>query len=291
MKRPEVIGGQLLVPDHLQRASHVASSPVLCRRPGSGPDLRYISYNWRLSIHCRLPHNGGDCWSPLEGFASASCTSPMPLLRSDAQPPGRWTGRTDDGGDRCGRHLPVSRPRDYRQIVLKRKIELPPEHLYPADDWRIVEARYSDEFVGLTETVFSLGNGFVGVRGSMEEGRPALVPGTFVNGFHETWPIMHATAVCPSRPGYHTRGTGSPCRFGSAGGRSGSGSPTTRKAISLRRAIRWRSSSGGSRTCSAPGPRSRSSSRRHDRDVGVITGLKRLCPSSAQALRGRRAWS
>ena len=65
-------------------------------------------------------------------------------------------------------------------------------HLYPADEWRIVEARYSDEFVGLTETVFSLGNGFVGVRGSFEEGRPALVPGTFVNGFHETWPIMHA---------------------------------------------------------------------------------------------------
>jgi alpha,alpha-trehalose phosphorylase len=76
--------------------------------------------------------------------------------------------------------------------MLKRRIELPPEHLYPADEWRIVEARYSDEFVGLTETVFSLGNGFVGIRGSFEEGRPALVPGTFVNGFHETWSIMHA---------------------------------------------------------------------------------------------------
>ena len=76
--------------------------------------------------------------------------------------------------------------------MLKRKIMLPPVHLYPADEWRIVEARYSDEFVGLTETVFSLGNGFVGVRGSFEEGRPALVPGTFVNGFHERWPIVHA---------------------------------------------------------------------------------------------------
>ena len=76
--------------------------------------------------------------------------------------------------------------------MLKRRITLPPEHLYPADEWRIVETRYSDEFVGLTETIFSLGNGFVGVRGSFEEGRPALVPGTFVNGFHETWPIVHA---------------------------------------------------------------------------------------------------
>ena len=32
--------------------------------------------------------------------------------------------------------------------MLKRKIELPPVHLYPADEWRIAGARYSDEFVG-----------------------------------------------------------------------------------------------------------------------------------------------
>ena len=31
-------------------------------------------------------------------------------------------------------------------MMLKRKIVLPPEHFYPADKWRIVEARYSDEF-------------------------------------------------------------------------------------------------------------------------------------------------
>ena len=79
--------------------------------------------------------------------------------------------------------------------MLKREIVLPPEHLYPPDEWRIIEARYSDEFVDRTETVFSLGNGFVGVRGSFEEGRPALSPGTFVNGFHETWPIVHPEAA------------------------------------------------------------------------------------------------
>ncbi len=76
--------------------------------------------------------------------------------------------------------------------MLKREIVLPPEHLFPPDEWRIIEARYSDEFADRTETVFSLGNGFVGIRGSYEEGRPALAPGTFINGFHETWPIVHA---------------------------------------------------------------------------------------------------
>jgi alpha,alpha-trehalose phosphorylase len=76
--------------------------------------------------------------------------------------------------------------------MLKREIVLPPEHLFPPDEWRITEARYSDEFADRAETVFSLSNGFVGIRGSFGEGRPALAPGTFINGFHETWPIVHA---------------------------------------------------------------------------------------------------
>ncbi len=101
-------------------------------------------------------------------------------------------------GDRMAvvnRHAPclsVSRALDYGQGMLKREIVLPPEHLFPPDEWRIIEAQYSDEFAGRTETVFSLGNGFIGIRGSFEEGGPALAPGTFVNGFHETWPIVHA---------------------------------------------------------------------------------------------------
>lgn len=76
--------------------------------------------------------------------------------------------------------------------MLKREYVLPPEHLCPPDEWRIIETRYSDDYMDRAETVFSLGNGFLGVRGTFEEGRPALSPGTYVNGFHETWPIVHA---------------------------------------------------------------------------------------------------
>src|SRR2546421_3870943 len=50
--------------------------------------------------------------------------------------------------------------------MLKRGYVLPPEHLYPPDEWRIVEARYSDEYVARAETVFPLGNGFLGVLAS-----------------------------------------------------------------------------------------------------------------------------
>ena len=54
-----------------------------------------------------------------------------------------------------------------------------------------------------------------------------------------------STAICPSRPGYHTPGTSSPSCFDSADGRSGSGSPTTRNATSWPTALRLTCSSRG----------------------------------------------
>jgi alpha,alpha-trehalose phosphorylase len=77
-------------------------------------------------------------------------------------------------------------------VMLPRDIQLPPEHLYPPDPWRIVEARFTPEQADRAETIFSVGNGFIGIRGTFAEGRPTLSPGTFVNGFHETWDIVHA---------------------------------------------------------------------------------------------------
>jgi alpha,alpha-trehalose phosphorylase len=76
--------------------------------------------------------------------------------------------------------------------MLKRDLVAPPEHLFPPDEWRLVEARWSERYSPRTETAFALSNGYVGVRGSLEEGRPADTPGTFIGGFHETWPMVHA---------------------------------------------------------------------------------------------------
>src|SRR2546430_7396683 len=76
--------------------------------------------------------------------------------------------------------------------MLRRGYVLPPEHLYPPDEWRIVEARYSDAYGARAETVFALGNGFLGGSGTFEGGRAAVAPGRYVNGFHERWPIIHA---------------------------------------------------------------------------------------------------
>lgn len=63
---------------------------------------------------------------------------------------------------------------------------------FPADPWRLVETEYNSFDLGTTETLFTVGNGYLGMRGNPEEGRDAFAHGTFINGFHETWPIRHA---------------------------------------------------------------------------------------------------
>jgi len=63
---------------------------------------------------------------------------------------------------------------------------------FPVDEWRLTEARYSASDLGVTETLFAVGNGYLGMRGNVEEGRETHTHGTFINGFHETWPIRHA---------------------------------------------------------------------------------------------------
>jgi alpha,alpha-trehalose phosphorylase len=76
--------------------------------------------------------------------------------------------------------------------MLPREVIPLPAHIYPPEPWRMVETRFSSEHLGRAETIFSVSNGYIGIRGGFEEGRPGQSPGTFVNGFHETWPIVHA---------------------------------------------------------------------------------------------------
>jgi alpha,alpha-trehalose phosphorylase len=66
-----------------------------------------------------------------------------------------------------------------------------PEHIYPADEWRLVEKQFNPGFLGQTETFFALANGYLGMRGVFEEGSPVHQNGTFVNGFYESWPIVY----------------------------------------------------------------------------------------------------
>lgn len=63
---------------------------------------------------------------------------------------------------------------------------------FPAEPWSLVETEPDPDDLGRTETLFAVGNGYLGMRGNPEEGRPSASHGTFINGFHETWEIRHA---------------------------------------------------------------------------------------------------
>ena len=66
------------------------------------------------------------------------------------------------------------------------------DHRFPPDPWKLIETYPTPGDLGQMETLFSGANGYLGMRGNPEEGRESFYPGTFINGFHETWEIKHA---------------------------------------------------------------------------------------------------
>lgn len=66
---------------------------------------------------------------------------------------------------------------------------------FPDDPWALVETAPSTRDLGHTETLFALGNGYLGMRGNPPEGRDSHFHGTYINGFHETWDIHHAESA------------------------------------------------------------------------------------------------
>lgn len=72
--------------------------------------------------------------------------------------------------------------------------------IYPVDAWLIRETQFMPQYHYRGESVFALGNGFIGMRGAFEEGfnndNIPCVDGTYLNGFYESEPIKYP------EPGY-----------------------------------------------------------------------------------------
>ena len=67
-----------------------------------------------------------------------------------------------------------------------------PTHHYPVDPWRLVETEFDPHKASVDETLFAIGNGYIGMRANPSEGRESYSHGTYLNGFHEIWEIRHA---------------------------------------------------------------------------------------------------
>ncbi len=67
--------------------------------------------------------------------------------------------------------------------------------IYPHNEWEIIEDKFEVEHNFRNETIFSLGNGYLGMRGNFEEGysgpEGTSLEGTYINGFYETENIKY----------------------------------------------------------------------------------------------------
>jgi alpha,alpha-trehalose phosphorylase len=75
--------------------------------------------------------------------------------------------------------------------MIHRDVVALPPHIFPPEEWRVVELRFSQGLLHRVEAIFALSNGHLGMRGNVDESSPAHERGAYVNGFHETWPIHH----------------------------------------------------------------------------------------------------
>ncbi|WP_088889613.1 glycoside hydrolase family 65 protein [Leptolyngbya ohadii] len=75
--------------------------------------------------------------------------------------------------------------------MLQRNPVNPPKHIYPPDPWRWVETQFNTDFLAQMETLFSVANGYLGMRGVSDEGEPIWQNSTLINGFYETFPIVY----------------------------------------------------------------------------------------------------
>jgi alpha,alpha-trehalose phosphorylase len=55
----------------------------------------------------------------------------------------------------------------------------------------MIETRFHGELVAQSETIGTVANGYLGMRGCPEEGAPSKENCTLINGFYETWPIVY----------------------------------------------------------------------------------------------------
>lgn len=63
---------------------------------------------------------------------------------------------------------------------------------HPVEPWAVRERGIDIDKLAQNESVFALANGHIGIRGNLDEGDPSAIPGTYLNGVHESRPLPYA---------------------------------------------------------------------------------------------------
>jgi kojibiose phosphorylase len=65
-------------------------------------------------------------------------------------------------------------------------------------DWVLIEPQFDPDQLHHKETVFTIGNGYLGIRGSFEEGYSRALPATLIHGVYNDVPVVYTElANCP----------------------------------------------------------------------------------------------
>ncbi len=62
---------------------------------------------------------------------------------------------------------------------------------FPVEPWQICERSLDLDILPQSESIFALSNGHIGVRGTLDEGEPSALPGTYLCSFYELRPIPY----------------------------------------------------------------------------------------------------
>ena len=110
--------------------------------------------------------------------------------------------------------------------------------------WIVTETDFDPARLHHRETVFTLGNGYLGTRGTFEEGYPGAWPATFIHGLYDDVPIAHTELVnCPNWLPLLVMTAGERFRLDQGRVLRYRRQLDLRRGV-LRRQVRWRSSSG-----------------------------------------------
>ena len=65
---------------------------------------------------------------------------------------------------------------------------------FEVDPWSLPESRLEFDLLPHSESLFALSNGHIGWRGTLDEGEPHGLPGSYLNGVYESRPLPYAEA-------------------------------------------------------------------------------------------------
>ncbi len=66
------------------------------------------------------------------------------------------------------------------------------DDVFAVEPWSVPERALHLDLLPVTESVFALSNGHIGLRGNLDEGEPWGLPGTYLNAFYEIRPLPYA---------------------------------------------------------------------------------------------------